>query len=55
MPSDGKNVKSVQMLDTKCWQYLIRPLGSGELKTKENKKAIMAGLSTCHPFVLCIF
>jgi hypothetical protein len=32
----GKNVKSVQMLNTKCWQYLIRSFGSGDLKPKEN-------------------
>jgi hypothetical protein len=37
MPSDGKNVKSVQGLDTKCWQYLIRSFVSGDLKKKENK------------------
>ena len=34
--SDSKNVKSVQMLETKCWQYLIRSFGSGDLKPKEN-------------------
>jgi len=44
-PSDGKNVKSVQMLDTKCWRYLIRPFGSADPKTKENKKATVIMVS----------